>query len=118
VKYSISGKLVWSMLHRAVEESFNGPMPSNFVAAHQHGTRRSDVRAGSCVAKSHRGNREDRRRDGTHSTGHNTAPGKLSLRIDTILEMHFAGTSQRKIAKYFDVRPQAIHYHLKKRGLI
>lgn len=112
VTHPETGKQQWVMGHAAREESFNGRPTDRSVACHGPKTKRSDIANGSCTFKTVKGNREDRRRDGTHSTGHNTSPGKLASIVGQILEMFDQGASQRRIAKLIGCSRAAVKYHL------
>jgi hypothetical protein len=104
---------------RAVVESFAGAGidVSGMVAAHGPGTNRSDGMLGTCTLKTHRGNRRDRRRDGTHSTGRNTTPGKLTAaEVQELLSGWDANPNASAWGRKFSVTPQAIRHHLRRWG--
>jgi hypothetical protein len=104
------------LAHRTVLESFTGPGITvvGLVAAHRHGTNRSDNVLGTCDWKDQKGNRKDRERDGTSST-YNTAPVKLTVSdVMELLEGWHAVPNKSAWAKKFGCTPQNIRYHLRK----
>jgi hypothetical protein len=103
---------------RAVEESFNPDLDARGkVAAHGPGTKRSDGALGTCTFKTPTGNRHDRKRDGTHSTGPDTTPGKLTAgEVQSLLAGWDANPNASAWGRRFGVTPQAIRYQLKRWG--
>ncbi|MEX2176086.1 MAG: hypothetical protein WD872_17120 [Pirellulaceae bacterium] len=104
---------------RAVAESFAGAgaAVNGMVAAHGPETKRSDGALGTCTFKTPRGNRKDRERDGTHSTGHDTTPGKLTAaEVQELLNGWEAKPNASAWGRKYSVTPQAIRYHLRRRG--
>jgi hypothetical protein len=102
---------------RAVDESFNpDAYAEGIVAAHGPGTKRSDRALGCCSPKTQQGNRRDRRRDRTHSTGRNTRPGKLTGRHQELVAFFDRCRNVSKTARHFHVTNPAIRRILKMHG--
>ena len=117
VKHPVTGKRKWVMLHVAVLESFQGRPEPGLIACHGPETKRSDGALGACEWKTHKGNRADRRRDNTHSTGRAMRPGKLKEHIPELLRLFDSKTwSVRKLADRFEVSRQAITNQLQRHG--
>jgi hypothetical protein len=119
VKNPLTGKHRPIVVSSAVAQSFADPGVSvqGLVAAHGPGTKRSDAALGTCVLKTQKENRADRRRDGTYSTGHAMKRDKLRGRRFQVAKYRICGWSKSAIAKLFGVSRQAISYCLKKQGL-
>lgn len=116
VRNPYTGKMQWITAHRAALESFHGYKGKDFQACHKHGTKPNDCKADSCEWGSAKKNREDRRRDGTSSTGNNTKPGKLKDYAWDIILWYQDGGSVREIANYYRCTRQAINRWLKYYG--
>lgn len=120
VGYNVTNPLTkkpkWIQRHRATLETFDPISNGKLVACHNHGTKKSDGSIDSCTWKTEQGNRNDRIKDGTHSTGHNTAPGKLKHFIDDILRLFDQNWSKRALAKEFGCSRAAIINRLKQHG--
>ena len=70
----------------------------------------------ACTLKTTEGNRQDRYRDGTQSTGRCAAPGKLRYGVQLLLQYYQAGYSIRALADVFSCSRSAIYYHLRRQG--
>ncbi len=104
------------IVSRAVAESFAGEGldVKGLVAAHGPGTERNDGYLGSCSFKTPKGNREDRKRDKTDSTGHNTAPGRLTDHQVRELLLGWHGNPNKSAwARRFGCSTPNIRYHLR-----
>jgi len=113
----LTGKPRWVQRHRATLETFDPFSDPTMVACHNEGTKKSDGYFGSCTRKTQKGNRLDRVRDGTQSTGHDMVPGKLAVFVDQILRLYDEkGLSQSELAEIFECSRQAIRYRLKQNG--
>jgi hypothetical protein len=88
------------------------------VAAHLPGTLPSDGALGTCVWKTHQGNRWDRRETKTGSTGHDTAPGKLTESdVQRLLGGWDAEPNVSMWARLLRCTRPNIRYHLERQGI-
>lgn len=104
--------------HRAVLESFSMPgvVVQGLVAAHCLGTKRSDKAHGACEWKDQQGNRKDREESGTSSTGHDTAPGKLTASdVQRLIDGWEAEPNVSLWARRLGCKPPNIRHHLRQR---
>ena len=116
VSHPKTGNRTWVMLHKAVLESFTPPKGESTIAGHGPNTSRRDGALGTCNWTTPKGNREDRRRDETYSTGHRTIPNKLAFLVDEIVSKYDKGYTQKELAEEYLCSRQAIRYHLNKHG--
>jgi Mitochondrial ribosomal protein subunit L20 len=121
-RWKVEGR--WITASLAVQQSFadsSNAALSGLLACHNSGTTRSDFGIDACVLDTPTANRQHRRRDGTHSTGHDTTPYKLSPEdVAKIVRLRTEDPKRNNVsalARQFGVERPAIRYWLKKRGI-
>ena len=111
--------MVWVTAHRAVLESFTteGQSLKGLVAAHAPGTKPNDGALGTCSWKTQQGNRADRVVTGTHSTGPNTGPGKLTVSdVQRLISGWDACQNKSEWARRLGCTRPNIRHHLRRHG--
>jgi hypothetical protein len=119
VKHPQTGERIWVTAHRATLESFTteGQCLKGLVAAHAPGTKPSDGALGTCSWKTQQGNRADRVLTGTHSTGPNTGPGKLTARnVERLIAGWDNEPNVSLWARRFGCARSNINYHRRRHG--
>jgi hypothetical protein len=100
------GKLVTRRINRLICEAFHGAPYDGANACHNNGLK-EDNRAGNLRWDSQRENIADRKRHGTHLSGHKLSPSQVA----EVRALHATGRyRQRDLAERFSVHRATISY--------
>jgi hypothetical protein len=110
------GSVKHKLLHVLVMLAFKGPAPIGQEICHENG-KRSECVLSNLRYDTHKGNKADQNKHGTHTKGERNGNSKLTaLDVAKIKELRKLGCTLKSIGDAFGVTPTTIQYIVKEKS--